>query len=66
MLEPEEIKQLAKSVKTFENTKINLEDEEKKLFDGIFEEALAGAKKALGKIIVSPAITSAEMKPMGI
>jgi len=51
MLESEEIKQLAKSVKTFENTKINLEDEEKKLFDGIFEEALAGAKKALGKII---------------
>ncbi|MBE5812343.1 MAG: flagellar motor switch protein FliN [Clostridiales bacterium] len=51
MLEPEELKQLAKSVKTFEDTKINLEDAEKKLFDGIFEGALVEAKKALGKII---------------
>lgn len=51
MLEPEEIKQLAKSVKTFDNTKTYLEDDEKKFFSGIFEDALGGATKALGKII---------------
>ena len=51
MLEPEEIKQLAKSVTTFDNTKNALEDSEKALFNGVFEDALAGATKALGKII---------------
>ena len=38
MLEPEEIKQLAKSVTTFDNTKNALEDSEKALFNGIFED----------------------------
>ena len=32
MLGSEELKQLAKSVKTFENTKINLEESEKTMF----------------------------------
>jgi len=51
MLGSEELKQLAKSVKTFDNTKDVLEENEKKFLNGVFEISLANSEKALGKII---------------
>jgi len=51
MLEPEELKLLAKSVTTFENTKVNLEDDEKSFFVKLFEDCLSKTEKALGKIV---------------
>lgn len=51
MLEPEELKQLAKMVKTFDNTKVSLENEEKDFFVKIFQDGLSRAEKALSKII---------------
>lgn len=54
MLEPEEINQLIKSVKTFENTKTVLEDEEKKALSAIFDVALLKSEKALEKVLSNP------------
>ena len=51
MLEPEEIKQLIKSVKTFEDTKNILEDDEKKALSGLLEGAVLKAGDALGKLV---------------
>lgn len=51
MLEPEELKLLAKSVTTFDNTKVNLEDDEKSFFVKLFEDCLSKTEKALGKIV---------------
>ena len=51
MLEPEEIKQLIKSVKTFENTKSVLEDNEKNALSGLLEGALLKAGTALEKLV---------------
>lgn len=51
MLESEVIKQLAKSVKTFDNTKTVLEDEEKKGLNKLLDGALRKAEGALDKLI---------------
>jgi len=51
MLEPEELKQLAKSVTTFDNTKNSLEEGEKSFFVKVFEDALQRTEKALAKLI---------------
>ena len=51
MLEPEELKQLAKSVKTFENTKINLEESEKAFLKLFVDKERILTQKEVGDIL---------------
>jgi flagellar motor switch protein FliN/FliY len=51
MLEPEEIKQLIKSAKTFDDTKTVLEDGEKNFINNLFESSLLKLGNALEKVV---------------
>ena len=54
MLEPEDIKKMIKSVKTFDNTKNALEESDKSFFGDLFEFVLKKTEKALEKVFAVP------------